>query len=422
MRYIILMKSTVLLFLSFIILYGGMAIANHELNSSEGDYFEDIPVEDSDKGNYNVEYRESIQSWCRDQLRVLRRSKKEAQRHMSYGHYRLANQSLMRGLNKSLKNITSYYESTFTGKSIARAIQLAQKAQGSKKEKARYQRTLNYFLFEYYEFISFVSRELDSRFAWRRNCHFCGLSGNRQFEKNYIKFAKWQLQMVVDKLTTKGRSEWGAVVNPYDDRHSRHRNQTPISYYPIGVPEVFLSIFETSTRFTIEDLEASTFASQFACIIDELYYIHDRVSHYSSEFPDHYEAVQFAVGSAREVLSRFNCTGELPSDGVDWHHRRRSSTTFEGLKSPITLLGETKSIYLGETREIKKLIISAEGIRKDAMFNVVVNGEVKGTIYVPGRDPSYHVTIEDSASQIEFVPQYGRARIRRVLVITYPNY
>lgn len=66
---------------------------------------------------------------------------------------------------------------------------------------------------------------------------------------------------------------------------------------------------------------------------------------------------------------------------------------------------------------IKKIIISAEGVYRDATFDVVVNGDIKGTIYVPDRDPAYFVTIEDSASSIEFVSRSGSARINDIKVV-----
>ena len=31
-------------------------------------------------------------------------------------------------------------------------------------------------------------------------------------------------------------------------------------------------------------------------------------------------------------------------------------------------------------------------------FDVIVNGDIKGTIYVPGRDPKYYVTVKEFCS------------------------
>lgn len=76
----------------------------------------------------------------------------------------------------------------------------------------------------------------------------------------------------------------------------------------------------------------------------------------------------------------------------------------------------TETLSLGNTRYIKNLVVQAEGIRRDSTIEVMVNGEVKGTIYAPGRDPSYVVTIQESASSIQFRHVSG-ARMR-ILSVT----
>lgn len=63
---------------------------------------------------------------------------------------------------------------------------------------------------------------------------------------------------------------------------------------------------------------------------------------------------------------------------------------------------EIKRISLSHPRYIKNIIVQAEGIRNDSIIEVIVNGQIKGTIYAPGRDPSYVVTIGESARTIEF--------------------
>jgi len=64
--------------------------------------------------------------------------------------------------------------------------------------------------------------------------------------------------------------------------------------------------------------------------------------------------------------------------------------------------GETLDVPLDGWKSVKKLIIAAEGVRKDAMFEVHVNDDVKGTIYVPGKDPEYVVTVAETANSIQF--------------------
>lgn len=77
---------------------------------------------------------------------------------------------------------------------------------------------------------------------------------------------------------------------------------------------------------------------------------------------------------------------------------------------------QSESIGLDGPRYIKNLVIQAEGISTDSTIEVMVNGQVKGTIYAPGRDPSYVVTIAETARSIEFRHRAGgNMRILQVL-------
>ena len=51
---------------------------------------------------------------------------------------------------------------------------------------------------------------------------------------------------------------------------------------------------------------------------------------------------------------------------------------------------ETQTIWLQGSRHIRNIIVQAQGTNQDSMVEVMVNGEIKGTIYAPGRDPSYY--------------------------------
>lgn len=77
---------------------------------------------------------------------------------------------------------------------------------------------------------------------------------------------------------------------------------------------------------------------------------------------------------------------------------------------------ETKTLWLNSARFIKNITVQAEGIVNDSVIEVMVNGEVKGTIYAPGRDPSYIVTIGESTTSIQFRHRGGASmRIRDVM-------
>lgn len=68
---------------------------------------------------------------------------------------------------------------------------------------------------------------------------------------------------------------------------------------------------------------------------------------------------------------------------------------------------ETQSLSLGQARYIKNLVIQAEGIGSASTIEVMVNGQIKGTIYAPGSDPSYVVTVAETAGSIEFRHRAG---------------
>jgi hypothetical protein len=62
----------------------------------------------------------------------------------------------------------------------------------------------------------------------------------------------------------------------------------------------------------------------------------------------------------------------------------------------------TEQLQLQSWRYINRIVVQAEGHRKDGMIEVIANGVVKGTIYVPARDPYYTVTINETVNSLEF--------------------
>lgn len=98
--------------------------------------------------------------------------------------------------------------------------------------------------------------------------------------------------------------------------------------------------------------------------------------------------------------------------------------------SRFTVSGITKSIEIRkdscffcseeEVRPvfINKLLISAQGTSSsDGTMQVVVNGDIKGTIHVPRRDPAYFVTVGEVATSIEFVPVSGTVEVLDIKII-----
>ena len=68
-----------------------------------------------------------------------------------------------------------------------------------------------------------------------------------------------------------------------------------------------------------------------------------------------------------------------------------------------------ESVQLPRPVYIKNLVVQAQGYNTASTIEVMVNGQVKGTIYAPGADPSYVVTIAEVARSIEFRHRDGGA-------------
>ena len=66
-------------------------------------------------------------------------------------------------------------------------------------------------------------------------------------------------------------------------------------------------------------------------------------------------------------------------------------------------IGATETQKLDRNAYVENIVVQAQGASySDGMMEVVVNGKVKGTIHVPGRDPSYVVTIAEETNSIQF--------------------
>lgn len=90
--------------------------------------------------------------------------------------------------------------------------------------------------------------------------------------------------------------------------------------------------------------------------------------------------------------------------------------TFELISNLVLQSGEYKVIYLPSTMFVSKLYISVEGIRTSAYFDIMVNGDIKGTIYAPGTDPLYIINVSDTTNVINLRSMGGDAHINSIKV------
>lgn len=99
----------------------------------------------------------------------------------------------------------------------------------------------------------------------------------------------------------------------------------------------------------------------------------------------------------------------------------RNSTDYETVTINANLTvgdAETKTVALNGVHRVKNIVVQAEGIGSDSTIEVMVNGQVKGTIYAPGRDPSYVVTVEETARSIEFRHRTGGSMLIHSVTVT----
>jgi len=93
------------------------------------------------------------------------------------------------------------------------------------------------------------------------------------------------------------------------------------------------------------------------------------------------------------------------------------------LVQPVTLTeGETRSLALPQTSFVHKLFIQAEGVGSAGAYaEVSAEADVKGTLYMPGSDPHYVVTVEARTRSIEVTSLRGRTRLLAVKAFLSPD-
>lgn len=122
--------------------------------------------------------------------------------------------------------------------------------------------------------------------------------------------------------------------------------------------------------------------------------------------------IKNALAGALALASLMSSTAQATIEPVSFTSQVRSANreSFETItlgESFTVSDAQTKSIKLDNVRYVKNLFIQAEGVAKDSQVEVFVNGELKGSIYAPGRDPSYYITVNESARSIEFRHRAG---------------
>jgi len=342
---------------------------------------------------------DSVSSFCRDRLVVIKKAYRLATIESQAGNHDRSLAVLESGLREADSRITPRYANTLTSKAIKRGLVLLENLKSTEGGRNKV-RTLNNFLMNYFLFIEHVSNKLDIPYFSVNNNGFGKISEvNTQFETLFVNFAQAQVKMILSTMTMREGYGHEATI------------------YPVGAPNLLFKALEVTTLAMANDLRDSIFATRHACTIQSLESLSSEIGDYietKDAYADDFVAVQEFVGQTERLLG-----GSRYCGGRGGLEVREESRTQDAIKDSFSLLnGTTQQVRLNGGKQIKNIIISAEGIRGPAVFDVVVNGEVKGTVYVPDRDPSYFVTIKDYTNSIELVSRTGTALISRILVVT----
>jgi hypothetical protein len=85
--------------------------------------------------------------------------------------------------------------------------------------------------------------------------------------------------------------------------------------------------------------------------------------------------------------------------------------------------GQSQWINLNGWHHVKKLVLRGFGAGADAMFDVYVNGDLKGSVHLPAADPQYTVTVDETAQWVLLRHRWGGvAQINQVFAMESERY
>lgn len=363
-------------------------------NGGEGDriqYIEKLKQELGvlDRSRNEAPEISDFTEWCGKVTRMLRRELMRAERQIQVEQLALAKQILTDALIVASESfrLDPQAGSPLTKKLVDRGvIYMDALDELFWNHEHRDLLTSLLFLTTYVDFIIETESGLDHPFYIPYICrhqhhpdsHFDFL----RFTSRYLEYAKEQLSFLATHFTRLEKRDGEIWVTP------------------VGNPKAFLKLLELGAFFVAQDIANTLEAWKHACLVMDLEVLSEALRDFNlfndrSIFP----SVKGALYETRTELERI--LGELSSFTARLQPDRFTSR--ELLNGRIILgQGQTQSLYLGGSRYVQKLVIEAQAQRTDPMFEVVVNGEVKGTIHLPPRDPRYVVTIADWADSIEF--------------------
>ncbi|MGK5082554.1 hypothetical protein WDW37_04545 [Bdellovibrionota bacterium FG-1] len=237
--------------------------------------------------------------WCGNVLAVLQEARDQADMALSMGNAQSAQQILMSGLRQAAA--PGFQIQPLTARAIARGPQLASAVTAVVAGAPNGLQTATHFLLGYYDFIIHVANDLDlSYYIPYQYCHrrHCGdyAVDEGAFEERFVEYAKAQVQLVLDNLA----ESYGYQV------------------FPIGNPRAYLKALELTTGYAVNDLQQSLWSARYACGIQSLARLRQRLASFNAGSPIPYQgnpviAVSSSYQETQDILGSINvgygCSG-----------------------------------------------------------------------------------------------------------------
>jgi hypothetical protein len=407
-----------------------------------------------------------ISQWCNDVIYKLSLARQQATQAEYQGKWVDAVNILIGGLREIDLTDSAIRNGPFTAKAVARGIEMFEIVAEATQATPNAPATMIHFLKAYYRFVEYVAQYLDIQFFWTHSqCMWCSTNNlytDNLFEMNYKQYASKQVEMVLAALAGK----------------SRDAGMYPV--YPLGSGEAFLKALEYATMVAAEDLSVSIYNTQYACMIQELRAVSQSIAAFN--FADWPRAVAESYYRAERITDALNGRAAYCYRPGYFHHPAQapimgtpvpgmggqmppqmmpdpiphtgpvpngpyypSQPQYPPLNPPQTGPGvaanlrdmnvytgnkvvgsrNTEHFDLNGSRFVQKIIVQARGLDAydgDSLVQVVVNGQDKGTLFVPHAiDPSYSVTIAATTDRISFRHQSGgRVQIQAIVAFYAP--
>ncbi len=353
--------------------------------------------------------------WGNNSIHELRSALHSARLQIIKGFYNKAGQVLIDALSNTSKSFpkkTVDHGSPLTKKLIDRGILYARNIKTAFQEGGFTKteiHTETYFLEGYVQMIINAWEEIDQDYyipyyhSYERRCsphYYCEDFSYIDFHRKYIEYVIKEIEFVLNNFT--------------EESHIVYRGPMIL---PIGDVRAVLLISEIMSIKVSKDILETLWPYKYGYIAFRLQELHKNLKDFNRKnnrlvYPD---AVA-ALNSSRGIHSTFLfAVEELEKEGG--HYSRKVHNPVLARNIFLSSNNPEYTIHLNYSIRINCLVVTGEAYRSDGRVKVLVNGQIKGDLYLPRRDPQYVVNVDSRANSIRFVMEQGtNVRIQSVKI------